>query len=74
MKRLLGLFAAFALLLSMLQMPTVAQPSSPPIAVKKVADDLYFFFDYAGSNSVFLVTNDGVLVIIRVSIRVRVRS
>jgi cyclase len=31
--------------------------------VKKVADDLYFFFDYAGSNSVFLVTNDGVLVI-----------
>jgi glyoxylase-like metal-dependent hydrolase (beta-lactamase superfamily II) len=63
MKRLLGLFAAFALLLSTLQTPTVAQPSPPPVAVKKVADDLYFFFDYAGSNSVFLVTNDGVLVI-----------
>jgi len=35
----------------------------PPIAVKQVASDLYFFFDYAGSNSVFLVTSDGVLVI-----------
>ncbi len=36
---------------------------TPPVAVKQVAPGLYFFFDYAGSNSVFLVTSDGVLVI-----------
>jgi glyoxylase-like metal-dependent hydrolase (beta-lactamase superfamily II) len=63
MKPLLGLFAAFALLLCASSAPAVAQPNQPPVAVKKVADDLYFFFDYAGSNSVFLVTDDGVLVI-----------
>ena len=39
-----------------------SRSSSPP-AVKQVASELYFFFDYAGSNSVFLVTDDGVLVI-----------
>ena len=53
----------FALLLCAVNAPTLAQPNPPPVAVKKVADDLYFFFDYAGSNSVFLVTDDGVLVI-----------
>ncbi len=63
MKHLFALFTAFALLLCAASAPTHAQPNTPPIAVKKVADDLYFFFDYAGSNSVFLVTNDGVLVI-----------
>lgn len=63
MNPLLGLFSAFVLLLSVAGAPAVAQPKAPPIAVKKVADDLYFFFDYAGSNSVFLVTNEGVLVI-----------
>ena len=42
--------------------PVRAAPA-PPVAVKQVASDLYFFFDYAGSNSVFLVTSDGVLVI-----------
>jgi cyclase len=63
MKHLLGLFAAFALLLCWANAPALAQPNPPPVAVKKVAEDLYFFFDYAGSNSVFLVTNDGVLVI-----------
>ena len=63
MRSLPGLFAAFALLLCTASAPTVAQPIPPPVAVKKVADDLYFFFDYAGSNSVFLVTDDGVLVI-----------
>ena len=41
----------------------VQAASAPPVAVKQVASDLYFFFDYAGSNSVFLVTSDGVLVI-----------
>ena len=63
MKHLLGLFAAFALLLCAAHAPARAQTNTPPVAVKKVADDLYFFFDYAGSNSVFLVTNDGVVVI-----------
>ncbi|HEX5279833.1 MAG TPA: MBL fold metallo-hydrolase [Micropepsaceae bacterium] len=63
MKHVLGLFTAFCLLVCAANTPTRAQPNTPPVAVKKVADDLYFFFDYAGSNSVFLVTNDGVLVI-----------
>jgi cyclase len=36
--------------------------ASPP-TVKQIASDLYFFYDYSGSNSVFLVTDDGVLVI-----------
>jgi glyoxylase-like metal-dependent hydrolase (beta-lactamase superfamily II) len=31
--------------------------------VKRVADDVYFFFDFSGSNSVFLVTEEGVLLI-----------
>ena len=44
--------------------PAMAQQrAAPPVAVKQVASDLYFFFDYAGSNSVFLVTDEGVLVI-----------
>src|SRR5690242_12811747 len=34
-----------------------------PAAVKQIASDLYFFYDYDGSNSVFLVTDAGVLVI-----------
>jgi cyclase len=34
-----------------------------PAVVKQVASDLYFFYDYDGSNSVFLVTDEGVLVI-----------
>src|SRR6266704_5806320 len=34
-----------------------------PAVVKQVASDLYFFYDYDGSNSVFLVTDAGVLVI-----------
>lgn len=44
--------------------PTVAQERGPRDAVvKQVASDVYFFFDFTGSNSVFLVTADGVLVI-----------
>ncbi len=31
--------------------------------VKQVASDVYFFFDFGGSNAVFLVTDDGVLLI-----------
>src|SRR5487761_397835 len=44
-----------------------AQANEPrtgqPAVVKQVAGDLYFFFDYDGSNSIFLVTDAGVLVI-----------
>jgi cyclase len=45
--------------------PASAQELSSvgPPTVKQVASDLYFFYDYAGSNSVFLVTDEGVLVI-----------
>jgi glyoxylase-like metal-dependent hydrolase (beta-lactamase superfamily II) len=63
MKRLFGLLAVFAFFVCAANMAGSAQSNPPPVTVKKVADDLYFFFDYAGSNSVFLVTNDGVLVI-----------
>jgi len=45
----------------------VAQSYEPhtgqPAVVKQIASDLYFFYDYDGSNSVFLVTDAGVLVI-----------
>jgi cyclase len=45
-------------------LPAAAQASPPPGAtVRKVADDVYFFFDFSGSNAVFLVTEEGVLVI-----------
>ncbi len=60
------LSACFLLLLCAVtaSAPIAAQQAAPPpVAVKQVASDLYFFFDYAGSNSVFLVTDDGVLVI-----------
>jgi cyclase len=45
-------------------LPTVAQERAPrdPV-VKQVASDVYFFFDFDGSNAVFLVTEDGVLLI-----------
>ena len=36
---------------------------SIPAQLKQVAADLYFFYEDAGSNSAFLVTDDGVLVI-----------
>ena len=36
---------------------------SIPAQVRQVAADLYFFYEDAGSNSAFLVTDDGVLVI-----------
>src|SRR4029077_17255743 len=34
-----------------------------PAVVKQIAPDLYFFYDFDSSNSVFLVTDAGVLVI-----------
>src|SRR5262252_6764342 len=45
--------------------PPAAAQASPPrdATVTQVANDLYFFFDFSGSNSVFLVTEEGVLVV-----------
>ena len=40
-----------------------AQDKAPPAQMKKIADDLYFWFDYAGTNSIVWATADGVLVI-----------
>jgi glyoxylase-like metal-dependent hydrolase (beta-lactamase superfamily II) len=39
--------------------PAAAQEAT----VERVADDIYFLFDFSGSNSVFLVTDEGVLLI-----------
>jgi len=45
-------------------LPAVAQEGAPrDAAVGQVASDIYFFFDFNGSNAVFLVTEDGVLLI-----------
>ena len=46
--------------LVLLAMPAPAQTPSGP-EVKKIANDLYFFFEFDGSNAVFLVTDEGVL-------------
>jgi cyclase len=47
--------------------PAAAQETAPratsPPTVKQITNDIYFYFDYEGSNSAFLVTDDGVLVI-----------
>ena len=45
--------------------PAVAQEAgrAQQPTVKQIAPDLYFFFDYSGSNAVFLVTEEGVLLI-----------
>jgi cyclase len=44
--------------------PAAAQErATHDVVVKQVANDLYFLFDFNGSNAVFLVTDDGVLVI-----------
>jgi cyclase len=44
--------------------PTAAQErAKSEVVVKQIAPDLYFLFDFDGSNCVFLVTDDGVLLI-----------
>ena len=50
-------FAAFAGII--FSGPAAAQEAT----VERVADDIYFLFDFSGSNSVFLVTEEGVLLI-----------
>lgn len=44
-------------------LPVWAQNAGPPAAMKEIAPDLHFFFDYAGSNSVILTGRDSALVI-----------
>jgi cyclase len=39
------------------------QRAADEVTVKQVASDVYFLFDFDGSNAVFLVTDEGVLVI-----------
>jgi cyclase len=44
--------------------PAATQERAPPeVVVTQIAPDLYFLFDFEGSNCVFLVTDDGVLLI-----------
>jgi glyoxylase-like metal-dependent hydrolase (beta-lactamase superfamily II) len=56
---------AVAIVLALLGVATAAfaQSGPPPPQLKKVADDLYFWFDFRGTNSAFWVTDDGVFVI-----------
>lgn len=67
-KAILAVFCAFAFVAFIAAAaPATAQeaaqhPSQEP-TLKQVAPDLYFFFDYNGSNAVFLVTDEGVLLI-----------
>ena len=46
-----------------LELARAAAPQEPhtrqPAVVKQVANDLYFFYDYDGSNSVFNSADDG---------------
>jgi glyoxylase-like metal-dependent hydrolase (beta-lactamase superfamily II) len=61
-----ALHVVLAVLASILLMglSATAQERTPREAtVKQVASDVYFLFDFDGSNSVFLVTDEGVLVI-----------
>jgi len=61
-----GFVLALALIAGMMiaVLPTAAQQrASDEVTVKQVANDVYFLFDFNGSNAVFLVTEEGVLVI-----------
>jgi hypothetical protein len=50
--------AIAAIVIAGIAMPTAAQNPEPhtgqPAVVKQIAPDLYFFYDFDGSNSVFL--------------------
>ena len=64
-----GLAMSFALLATALSalVPATAQEAATESAkaatVRQIASDLYFFYDYDGSNAAFLVTDEGVLVV-----------
>src|SRR5262245_61675354 len=59
---LLGLVAIAGLALAPL--PAAAQNrAAQPAELKQITNDLYFFYEFTGSNAVFMVTDEGVLVI-----------
>jgi glyoxylase-like metal-dependent hydrolase (beta-lactamase superfamily II) len=58
-----AILSAIVLALGALAIPATAQNKAPPPQMKKVADDLYFWFDYRGTNSAIWITDDGVFVI-----------
>lgn len=63
---LLGAIPALALAAGLAVAPTPAAAQSraaPPAELKQIASDLYFFYEFSGSNAVFMVTDEGVLVI-----------
>ena len=61
---LLGMILALALAGALAPAPAVAQGRpAPPAELKQITNDLYFFYEFAGSNAVFMVTDEGVLVI-----------
>jgi glyoxylase-like metal-dependent hydrolase (beta-lactamase superfamily II) len=59
-----GFVPALALLAGILSaVSPAATQERAPVEVKQIASDLYFFYDFNGSNAVFLVTEEGVLLI-----------
>ena len=62
----LPFFLVVGLFLTAAAISAAAQSYEPhtgqPAVVKQIASDLYFFYDYDGSNSVFLVTDAGLVV------------
>jgi cyclase len=61
-----GFVLALASLVGMIfaVLSAAAQERAPDeVTVKQVTSDVYFLFDFNGSNAVFLVTEEGVLVI-----------
>ncbi len=62
--RLIAAVVALVASATVAQAQQMIAPKNPkPVIQRQVAPDLYFVFDYDSSNSAFLVTDDGVLVI-----------
>jgi glyoxylase-like metal-dependent hydrolase (beta-lactamase superfamily II) len=60
----LGMIVALVMELALAPAPAHAQNrAAPPAELKQITNDLYFFYEFAGSNAVFMVTDEGVLVI-----------
>jgi cyclase len=61
---LLGLILALTTGVALTPAPAAAQSrTAPPAELKQISNDLYFFYEFSGSNAVFMVTDEGVLVI-----------
>jgi glyoxylase-like metal-dependent hydrolase (beta-lactamase superfamily II) len=58
-----ALFAGAAAADHMVGLPKSAQHQEVPVTVRQVAPDLYFHYNDSSSNSAFLVTGEGVLVV-----------